>query len=237
MMPVAPAAEPAEFDGAVRVPGLRSVYEKCGMPVPEAYRRTSGGAFSRVKIPDRDAEGNMTRRDVVAPQELPGSALEPYWATAIPWMLHGYKGVCAYCCFRIHPTGAPSVDHMVPKSRAWNQAYEWMNYRLAALRMNARKGDLLDIIDPFEVKAGWFAIELTLGQVVPGPAAAQDPALRKRVEDAIGDLRLNDFADERVRDIEAYEAGDVPLRRLREESPFVAYEIVRQGRLHREDRS
>jgi len=169
------------------------------------------------------------------PQEIPPDRFAPYWTEALDWLLESYDRVCAFCCFRIHPTASPSVDHMVPKSRAWDQVYEWSNYRLAALRMNARKGVLLSIIDPFDVQPGWFALELTYGQIKPGPATTGDAALRARVADTIERLGLNDFADARLRDIENYEAGDVSLRLLQEESPFVAYELVRQNHLRAED--
>lgn len=167
--------------------------------------------------------------------DLSGEHFHPYWTEALDWLLTSYNRICAFCCFRIHATASPSVDHMAPKSLAWDKVYEWTNYRLAALRLNAKKGAMTHVIDPFDVKPGWFAIELTFGQVVPGPATEGDPALKLRVEATIEDLGLNDFADDRLRDIEAYEACDVSLRRLHEESPFVAAELERQGRLHPED--
>ena len=179
------------------------------------------------------ASGRTTKRFAKTFDELPGGALEQYWTKAIPDLLNAYDRVCSFCCFRIHPaSGTPSVDHMAPKSRAWNAVYEWTNYRLAALRMNARKGKVVGIIDPFEVQPGWFALELTFGQVIPGPATVGDPALRARIQHTIDALRLNTFWEERLRDIVAYADGNVSLRRLQEESPFVAHELVRQGRLH-----
>lgn len=230
MMPVTMAKEPDPFNGEVRVPGVRSVYEKCGQPVPPPYVRSAGNPFTRVQIRVLDAAGNKVTRDAATCDEVPGASFEPYWTKAIPWLLDAYGRVCAYSCFRIHPTATPTVDHMVPKSTAWDKVYEWSNYRLAALLLNSRKGALPNVIDPFEVKPGWFALELTFGQVVPGPATKGDAALFERVDATITELGLNDFADERLRDIEAYEEGGVSLGRLREESPFVASELVRQGR-------
>lgn len=246
MMPVSQAPEPPQFDEAVRMPGMRSVYEMCGLPVPANLARPAKGGkpFAQRQRRQRDANGDVVigadGRPVEVPvgrtEDLPAEEFEPYWTTALDWLLEAYGRICAYCCFRIHPTASPSVDHMIPKSKAWDKVYEWSNYRLAALRMNARKNDLSSIIDPFDVQDGWFAIELTFGQVVPGPVAMADPALRDRVEHVITKLGLNEFAAERLRDIEAYESGDVSLKRLREESPFVAAEIARQGRLRPGDR-
>ena len=234
-MPVRVAAEPPAFHHEVRVPGLRSVYEKCGLEVPEAYARRSGPRFSRVMVPDAGAVDGGGRRAVAAPDELPGGAFEPYWTAAISWLMDAYHRVCAFCCFRIHASGSPSADHMVPKSKAWDRVYEWSNYRLATLRMNSLKQHHSDVIDPFEVQDGWFALELIFGQIIPGPVAANDPVLAQRVHETIDRLRLNDLALERLRDIEAYQDGDVSFSRLREESPFVAAELRRQGRLRPED--
>jgi len=38
-------------------------------------------------------------------------------------------------------TGAPSVDHVVPRASTWQLVYEWSNYRLAAARINSKKRD------------------------------------------------------------------------------------------------
>ncbi len=69
--------------------------------------------------------------------------------------------------------------------------------------------------------------------VVPGEVALRDPAIKARVEETIQKLKLNDvaFARDRRRDIEDFEQREIGMRRLREESPFVAAELERQGRL------
>jgi hypothetical protein len=84
---------------------------------------------------------------------LPSAEFEPYWTNVIEQLKEPYDYICAYCCFRIHRvTGAASVDHMAPKSLSWDRNYEWDNYRLCSARLNARKNDFTDVIDPFEVK-------------------------------------------------------------------------------------
>jgi len=236
MMPIQLAPEPEEFHARVRVPGIRSLHEKCGLSVPAAYKRSKGKPFARDSISWNDASGIKHSRFVASFEELPASALAPTWQSAIDWLMGAYQQICAFSCFRIHSvTGTPSVDHMVPKSRKWDAVYEWSNYRLASLRMNARKRDLCNILDPFDVEPGWFELEFTFGQVRPGASVSGVPELRAKVQETIDTLGLNDFADERLRDIEAYDSGEVRLRRLWEESPFVASELVRQGRLHAYD--
>jgi hypothetical protein len=115
MIKVTPAPEPAGFDRDVRQPGLRAIAEKAGeRPVPP---RLKGRAFK--KIADRR-------------EDIPGESFPSYWTKALDDLMTAYDSICAYSCFRIHPvTGSRTVDHMAAKSRAWDQVYEWMNYRLA----------------------------------------------------------------------------------------------------------
>ena len=144
-------------------------------------------------------------------------------------MMTAYDFICAYSCFRIHKvTGAASVDHMAPKSRRRDRVYEWTNYRLACSRMNARKNNFEDLIDPFEVQEDWFQLELVGFEVFANPTL--DPVIRAKVETTVLRLRLNDFSDDRATDAENYWSGEVSMKILQQESPFVAKELIRQGR-------
>jgi hypothetical protein len=213
MIHVEPAPTPAEFDEAVRQPGLRALAEMVGEPPP--VPRKAGRPYK--KIAD-------TR------EQIPSDRLPPYWTRCLDQLMAAYHEICAYSCFRIHPvTGSRSVDHMAPRSRAWNRAYEWANYRLACSLMNARKRDFGDVLDPFEVQDGWFVLELVGFQVLPAPGL--DAAARQQVEDTIARLGLNDFRALRAERAEDYWSGDVSLAILTRESPFVARELRRQGRL------
>ncbi len=148
--------------------------------------------------------------------------------------MEAYQQICAYSCFRIHSvTGAGSVDHMAPKSRRWNHVYEWSNYRLAAARLNSRKRDFEDVFDPFDVQDSWFHLELVGFSVFPNPQL--DNALQARIDLTIERLRLNDFRREREHDAQAYWDGDVSMKTLHRESPFVARELQRQDRLNSDD--
>ena len=163
-------------------------------------------------------------------KDIPAEKFPPYWTEALDDLMTAYDCICAYSCFRIHPiTGSRSVDHMVAKSRAWNRVYEWTNYRLACARLNSRKSDFSDVLDPFKISDGWFELELVGFQVVPGKQL--DDPRRTSVQNTIDRLGLNDFRRDRERDAENYWNGEVSLRVLTEESPFVARELRRQGRL------
>ena len=102
MIPVQPATEPDSFDANVRQPGLRAIAELAG----ELSSRTTGRPFEQVAA-ERD--------------EIPADNFPTYWRAALDDLLESYHRVCAYLCLYIpRGTGAPSVDHMVAKSRRWD---------------------------------------------------------------------------------------------------------------------
>lgn len=218
MIRVTPAPEPVPFDEAVRRPGLRAIAEMVGeSPVPA---RRKGRPFNKI----------ADSRDKIPPERFPA-----YWTHALDDLMTAYNRICAYSCFRIHPvTGGRSVDHMAAKSRAWDQVYEWINYRLACSLLNARKRDFGDVLDPFLIEDDWFEMELVGFQVKP--AKHLDADTRVRVQGTIDRLGLNDFQFRfsRRRDAENHWAG-VPFEVLMEESPFVARELKRQGQVRPED--
>lgn len=214
MIRVLPAPEPVAFDANVRQPGLRAIAEMVGKHPPTARR--AGRKFK--KLASREGD-------------IPADQFPAYWEAALDDLLNAYRGICAYSCFRIHPvTGARSADHFAAKSRAWQMVYEWTNYRLCSSRMNSRKREFSDVLDPFEVRDGWFQLELVGFQVLPKRSLPQ--ARRDQVQATIDRLGLNDFRKQREEDAERYWSRDVSLRVLKLESPFVALELHRQGRLN-----
>ena len=115
--------------------------------------------------------------DAIAPDQF-----RPYWRRALDDLLVGYDRICAFLSLHIPPgVGTPSVDHMVAKSKAWDLVYEWSNYRLACSLMNARKG-VADVLDPFEIGEGWFALELDEFQVMPGRGLPADTCTSRRYD-------------------------------------------------------
>jgi hypothetical protein len=216
MIKVNEAPEPPIFHVAVRQPGLRAIAEMVGEePVPP---RAKGRKYKKI----------ADSRD-----KIPAGRLPSLWTKALDDLMAAYDRICAYSCFRIHPvTGSRSVDHMAAKSRAWDQVYEWKNYRLASSLLNARKREFGDVLDPFLIEDDWFELELVGFQVKP--AKHLDQPTRNQVQATIDRLGLNDFRTSRERDAENYWKG-VPFSVLMEESPFVARELRRQGQVRPED--
>ena len=212
MIPVTPAPEPPAFDRKVRQPGLRAIAELAGeQPDPP---RTAGRPCKKI----------AASRD-----KIPADKFPPYWRKVLDDLMESYHQICAYLCIRINRvTGASSVDHAIPKSMRWDQVYEWSNYRLACSLMNARKGAAVDVLDPFEVKEGWFALELVEFQVVPGNSLPDD--VTGAVTDTIERLRLNDFycCEARKEYAVNYWNGVFSFRHLMQHAPFVARELQRQ---------
>lgn len=217
MIPVMLAPVPPKFSHNVREPGLRAIAEMVGKP--PAYPRTSGTALPKIANHEED---------------IPAKKFKPYWTAALDDLMTAYKRVCAYSCFAIHPvTGGRSVDHFAPKSQRWDQVYEWDNYRLCCSLMNSSKRDFGDVLDPFKIKPDWFHLELFAFQVIPNQTLSK--ARQKAIQDTIDRLDLNAFRSKREEDAERYWSGGYSFAVLREESPFVAYELHRQGRLNAGD--
>jgi hypothetical protein len=219
MIPVELADEPDDFDRDVRQAGLRALAELCGKK--PKFKRTAGKPFKKLK-------------GVAHEGDIPSDRFPPYWVESLDALMKAYDQICAYSCFRIHRvTGARSADHFVAKSRSWRRVYEWSNYRLCCSRLNARKSDLRGILDPFQIAPGWFQLDLLGFKVRPDPSL---PApIRKKIQRTIDRLHLDDFRHDREKDATRYWTEGVSLEVLREESPFVAFELHRQGRLNKGD--
>lgn len=166
--------------------------------------------------------------------EIPGDAFPDLWTNAQPDMLTAYGHLCAFVSLYIaYGTGAPSIDHMLLKSRRWDRVYEWSNYRLACDLVNSRKGASMDVLDPFSVGDDWFALELTFFQVKRGPGAPADGQV-SRTLDLLNHPR---FCAERGVYFERYQQGKYSFSLIEECAPFLARELRRQGRLLPADQS
>lgn len=158
--------------------------------------------------------------------------LPPLWRAALPTLRAAYKGICAYfCCYVMPVTGAGSTDHFAPKSSARDRAYEWDNYRFACARMNARKRDASDVLDPVGLADGLFVLAFSTLRVKPAPELAA-PVLRQ-VKATIRRLGLNspECVAERQGHWENYVIYNLRVDRLIAHAPFVAMEAARQGML------
>ena len=119
---------------------------------------------------------------------------------------------------------------MIPKSIRWDRVYEWTNYRLACALMNTRKGYVGEVLDPFEVEDGWFALELYEFQVMPGVGLPS--SVQTKVAGTIEHLKLNDSPCREAREGFAldYWRNEIAWSYLERHAPFVASELDRQGR-------
>ena len=155
----------------------------------------------------------------------------PLWRDCLDAIYERYARVCAYGGFYIERvTGAPTVEHFVPKSKAPGLAYEWRNYRMVCSLLNGRKKDYEDVLDPFALPPETFHLNLVSGAIFPNPSLegeAQEAALA-----TIQRLKLDDAGcrSRRVEDFDGFLRG-LPAEYLKQRSPFVWYEARRQGLL------
>lgn len=162
----------------------------------------------------------------------PKTAIEPYWRHCLDDMYASYDGCCAYLAvFFERVIGGGSVDHFIAKSQRADLAYEWHNYRLACSRMNSRKRDFGDVLDPFEVETGWFHLELVSGCIFPDPHLPEEQ--RQDIQVTIDRLGLDDAGNRemRARHYQEYRQGFYTADFLKKRSPFVWAEANRQGLL------
>jgi hypothetical protein len=151
-----------------------------------------------------------------------------YWKNIKGDLYQLYKNICAYTG-EWFPVTSASVDHFIPKSIEPQLAYEWDNYRLTTDRMNGAKGDSTGLIDPFEVKTGWFVL------VFPGcwigPCMMLNENDNSRVQKTINVLGLNssEHTDKRYNIIKEYISHNITFDFLKEKYPYIASEIERQN--------
>lgn len=156
-----------------------------------------------------------------------------YWQKALPDLYQAFVGICVYSAHWIpRDTGVATVDHFIPKSIAPQLAYEWSNFRLASLKMNSRKGNFQDVIDPFKVEPNWFVMDFPSMLIKPNPTLSA--SLKGRIQATIKRLKLND--DETC--VKARTEWLLPFcksgnqdsfEHLKKHAPFIAYELQRQN--------
>lgn len=220
MIPVSLANEPKDFNDKVRQPGLSAIDELVGRP-PRLKRR----GRKRAKVANTEAN--------IPPDKFP-----PFWRDALDDMLDAYERRCAYLAMYIHhATGSPTVDHLLPKSYSWDLVYEWSNYRLCSAIINSAKNDLLSFVDPFDVKDGWFELNLATFHVQRGTNAPKSEWTR--IDTTLRVLNLPDCWKEREEYVRCYQRGPtnrgIDLAYLEDRAPFIGSELRRQGQLLRGD--
>jgi len=154
-----------------------------------------------------------------------------YWRKSLQDLYRAYNGVCAYSAQWMPSTVAsPTVDHFIPKSAKPELAYEWDNFRLSCLKMNARKRDFQDILDPFQIEPGWFTLDFPSLLIKVNPAL--DEPIKSQVRSTIKRLKLNDDDDcvkHRQDWLMPYCKGEITFEFLKKTTPFITYELERQN--------
>jgi hypothetical protein len=169
----------------------------------------------------------------------PRTEIIPYWKACLPDLHQQYDGICAYLgIFIERVAGTPSADHFIAKSRNAGLAYEWSNYRLACSRMNSRKRDFNDVLDPFSDVLIWglFRLELVTGKIYPNPNFPNshlNPSAMQPVEATIKRLGLDDpdCRQERANWFNEYLSESISSDFLKKKCPVVWIEADRQGLL------
>ena len=219
MIPVALAEEPMDFDAKVRQPGLSAIDELVGRD-------------PRIKRP-----GPRRRKIAETEAEVSADAFPPFWREALDDMMGAYEQRCAYLAMFIEDTGNPTVDHVIPKSLAWDRVYEWSNYRLCTGIVNSKKGNLLELVDPIAARVGWFELDLASYRIVRGTKAQKTH--HRKIDATLPLLNLRDCYRQRQRYVEDYRLGPgnkgIDLAYLEHRAPFIAAELRRQGQLVRGD--
>ena len=152
-----------------------------------------------------------------------------FWTPFKADLAKGFASRCAYAAM-LDPVG--SVDHFLSWKNHPAQTYEWTNFRYASELLNKIKGTADDaVLDPFQVKEGWFEILLpSLQMRVTDKVPAR---LRDKAEFTLVKLRLRD--DERVIRwrrawYELFERGQLTLEGLRDVAPLIADAVERTQR-------
>lgn len=230
MIPVTPAPEPVapnyDFRGDVYERGEDAIRQLAGLPPLRRWRgRKVAQQVSRIE----DVTHEMLRK-------------HPHWTRAIRALHAAYDGYCAYTARYIELVETPTTDHFVALRNITDPmlAYTWSNYRLAHAFVNGAKSDIPNVLDPFEIGDGWFALDLGTFKTVPGPSAPTD-----RIDDIQRTIRVlhldsDELALTRRRAANRYWSpppGErpLPIWHLEDDEPFLAGELRRQNRLNPED--
>jgi len=154
-----------------------------------------------------------------------------YWTRVLPDLRRAYDCICAYSATWIpYSVGSHSVDHFIPKHSSPQLAYEWSNFRYVSSRFNSRKG-VREILDPFGIQPGWFQINFNNLFIKPSLNISTD--IQQEVIDTIKILDLNKdlLVEERITFVQNYYQGNISLEYLRQNAPFISFELERQGLL------
>lgn len=159
-----------------------------------------------------------------------------YWRHAHEDLYGALGGICSYCASftprRSDDSGVDhtSIDHFIPKSKNQALAYEWDNFRLCRSRLNHRKGNSDDVIDPYIVENGKFRLNFANFLITPGNNLPNSES--ELIENSIKRLALNDdeyYVNERARVVYSYASGTMGFSVIERFYPFIAMEMASQN--------
>ena len=154
-----------------------------------------------------------------------------YWQEILPEMRENYRSICNYSATWIpHSTGQHSIDHFKDKHTYPEEAYNWDNFRYVSGRFNIRKGTKI-ILDPFLLPKETFFIDFRNFHIIINPDL-QDQNTIDLARDTIKFLKFNSdplLIEERSSYFFDYKEQFISFDYLERVSPFIAYEINRQG--------
>jgi hypothetical protein len=156
-----------------------------------------------------------------------------FWSPFKAHLAAGFRQLCGYSVM-FEPVG--TVDHYLSWQHYPEQTYEWANFRFVSGWINSSKQAIDDqVLDPFLVEDGWFAILLPSLQLVITDAVPANE--RARAEFTLQRLHLRD--DERIirqRQVwyQSYLEGKLSFEGLTQFAPLIA-QAVRQQQKHTPD--
>jgi len=152
----------------------------------------------------------------------------PLWGVYLDDLRQEFNSRCGFSAMWI-PSG--TVDHWISIRSDRKLAYEWSNYRFVDGVVNSAKKPQWEgkLLDPFEVKDGWFEILLPSLQLVV--ADIPDAEVRARAEFTLEKLHLRDGEDlirQRQAWMEMYDARELSLAGLRRRAPLLAHAVEKR---------
>lgn len=158
-----------------------------------------------------------------------------YWRKIHDYLYNSHNGICLYCASwtprnrRKEHFDYTTIDHYIPKKIDKTKVYEWDNFRLCRARLNHRKADFSDVLDPCSLSNEWFILEFTTFLIKP--SFGLDEQIKIKVRQTIERLELNldtDYVNERIAIIRDYSIGTISFDFIRLKYPFIAYQMVSQ---------
>lgn len=152
-----------------------------------------------------------------------------FWSPFRKALADGFSSRCGYGAMWV---SSGTVDHFVSCNEDKTQAYQWSNYRYVEGWVNSSKKNKnsADILDPFDVQAGWFEILLPSMQMVLTDTVPDK--FRSRAEYTLSEFPLRD--DERILRTRRewyrmYQDGEMTLEGLRKKAPLIAAAVEKQA--------